>query len=261
MPLVGRYEVGILLKHHLVTAITPTGIAPSNSKGPTAAKSTAEGHTANNSCTTTLRAKPLHQGLRRREQHHLHCKCLAAPTATKISNVAKSPTTEGPTIEGRMNHQLKCLPRVEITLPTSAICQPFHRRLSAVGGRAFDDLALNNIALVAFGGVAFGGVAFGGVAFDSVVFDGVSFKCVRQLCIRWFVFDAVAFDVVTFDGVTFDGLAFGRRRGTWQRCVRRRLGSIAFVFDGVCVRRRLGSTAAFKFDGVRTTAQRPAITA
>ena len=68
---------------------------------------------------------------------------------------------------------------------------------------------------------------------DRNTFDGVSFKCVRQLCIRWFVFDAVAFDVVTFDGVTFDGLAFGRRRGTWQRCVRRRLCLIAFVFDGM----------------------------
>ena len=131
MPLVGRYEVGILLKHHLVTAITPTGIAPSNSKGPTAAKSTAEGHTANNSCTTTLRAKPLHQGpLRHREQHRLHSKYLAASTATKISIAAKSPTTEGPTVKGRMNHQLECLPRVEP--PPRATPSPGLHRLHCI---------------------------------------------------------------------------------------------------------------------------------
>ena len=46
-------------------------------------------------------------------------------------------------------------------------------------------------------------------------------------------FDVVAFDGVAFDGVAFDGLAFGRRRGICRRCVRRRLCSIAFVFDGV----------------------------
>ena len=60
MPPVGRYEVGMLLKHHLVTATTPTGITSSSSKGPNAAKSTTEGHTAANSRTTTLRAKQPH---------------------------------------------------------------------------------------------------------------------------------------------------------------------------------------------------------
>ena len=114
IPLVGRYEVGILLKNHIVTATSPTGITSSSSKGPTAAKSTAEGHTAANSRTTTQRAKQLHRGpLRCREQHRLHRKYLAASTATKISIAAKSPTTKGPTVEGKMNHQLECLPRVE----------------------------------------------------------------------------------------------------------------------------------------------------
>ena len=60
MPLVGRYEVGILLKHHIVTTTIPTGITSSSSKGPTAAKSTAKGHTAANSRTTTLRVKKPH---------------------------------------------------------------------------------------------------------------------------------------------------------------------------------------------------------
>ena len=60
MPLVGRYEVGILLKPHVVTATTPAGIVSSISKCPTTAKSTAKGHTAANSRTTTLRAKPPH---------------------------------------------------------------------------------------------------------------------------------------------------------------------------------------------------------
>ena len=134
IPLVGRYEVGILLKHHIVTATTPTGITSSSSKGPTAAKSTAKGHTAANSRTTTLRAKKPHRGpLRRREQHvqhRLHRKYLAASTATKISIAAKSPTTEGPTVKGRMNHQLECLPRVEP--PPRATPSPGLHRLHCI---------------------------------------------------------------------------------------------------------------------------------
>ena len=131
IPLVGRYEVGILLKHHIVTATTPTGITSSSSKGPTAAKSTAEGHTAANSRTTKLTAKQPHRGpLRCREQHRLHSKYLAASTATKISIAAKSPTTEGPTVEGRMNHQLECLPRVEP--PPRATPSPGLHRLHCI---------------------------------------------------------------------------------------------------------------------------------
>ena len=131
IPLVGRYEVGILLKHHIVTATTPTGITSTSSKGPTAAKSTAEGHTATNSRTTTLRAKKPHRGpLRRREQHRLHSKYLAASTATKIGIAAKSPTTEGPTVKGRMNHQLECLPRVEP--PPRATPSPGLHRLHCI---------------------------------------------------------------------------------------------------------------------------------
>ena len=131
IPLVGRYEVGILLKHHIVTATTPTGITSTSSKGPTAAKSTAEGHTATNSRTTTLRAKKPHRGpLRCREQHRLHSKYLAASTATKISIAAKSPTTEGPTVKGRMNHQLECLPRVEP--PPRATPSPGLHRLHCI---------------------------------------------------------------------------------------------------------------------------------
>ena len=131
IPLVGRYEVGILLKHHIVTATIPTGTTSSSSKGPTAAKSTAEGHTAANSRTTTLRAKQPHRGpLRCREQHRLHRKYLAASTATKISIAAKSPTTKGPTVEGKMNHQLECLPRVEP--PPRATPSPGLHRLHCI---------------------------------------------------------------------------------------------------------------------------------
>ena len=131
IPLVGRYEVGILLKHHIVTATTPTGITSTSSKGPTAAKSTAEGHTAANSRTTTLTAKQPHRGpLRCREQHRLHRKYLAASTATKISIAAKSSTTEGPTVKGRMNHQLECLPRVEP--PPRATPSPGLHRLHCI---------------------------------------------------------------------------------------------------------------------------------